>query len=349
MKRPVAPRRARAALLVCLTGFAAVQVGSGLALDAARPGWCDPEFAVRLRSARRLIKQEPMRPLAIAVGSSRTELGLCPGMLRAWRPLILNFSQTGAGPVRQLITVRRLLRAGIKPDLLLVEVLPRFFNQGTELVPLDKLDELDWQDVRALRPYYDDLGSLYRAWAERRIVCGYSCRKDILRTLVPRLDPVDMPKEFYWRLTDPYGWLPPAAAVTPTERERHTARARAEYYDMLRSFEIRPIPDGALRELLSLCRAHGIETVLYLMPESNGFRGWYPAESLATIERYLAALQATLGVPVVDCRTWARDEDFSDGHHLLICGAQAFTRRFADQVILPRLAARCALATSQEH
>jgi hypothetical protein len=330
-------RRARGALLCCLVAFAVVQVGMGFALDAVRPGWCDPEFAIRMRSARHFVRTQPHRSLAIAVGSSRTELGLCPGDLREPRVLVLNFSQTGAGPVRQLITVRRLLSAGIKPDLLLVEFLPRFFNQNTENVPTDKIDEMGWNDVRALDAYLPDRDGVYRSWAEHRIVCGYSCRKDILRTLLPRLDPIDMPREFYWRLTDPYGWLPPAWSVTPAERERHVARARDEYYNYLRPYAIKPIPDRALRETLTLAREHGIETVLYLMPESTGFRSWYPPETLEVIDHYLAELRNTFAIPIVDCREWIADDDFSDGHHLLIPGAQAFTRRFAREVIFPRL------------
>jgi hypothetical protein len=72
--------------------------------------------------------------------------------------------------------------------------------------------------------------------------------------------------------------------------------------------------------------------VLVVTPESSVFRSWYPPEAVAAMQRLLAQLHDTWGVPIIDAREWLPDKDFSDGHHPLPDGAEAFTLRLIEEV-----------------
>src|SRR5262249_17947355 len=120
---------------------------------------------------------------------------------------------------------------------------------------------------------------------------------------------------------------------SPSERRRLTDDARRRYFHSLQHFRIAADADRALRELLDLCRRRHIPVVLFLMPESSEFRGWYAAPTLRRLSDYLTALRRDFGAPLLDARLWLRDDDFSDGHHLLQHGAAVFTRRFIAEIL----------------
>jgi hypothetical protein len=46
----------------------------------------------------------------------------------------------------------------------------------------------------------------------------------------------------------------------------------------------------------------------------------------------LADLRNRYHLPLIDASHWLRDEDFKDGHHELLSGANRFTERMAQEV-----------------
>lgn len=78
----------------------AAQIGLGLAVETVKPEWRDPEYGHRIKQLRQLHAEHPDRPLVVAVGSSRTLMGLSPldtGFAEEpGSPLVYNFGQTGA-------------------------------------------------------------------------------------------------------------------------------------------------------------------------------------------------------------------------------------------------------------
>src|SRR5262249_40283015 len=73
----------------------------------------------------------PRPRLVLMLGSSRTALGVRgQQMERQLREaldfpvVVFNFGIPAAGPLTELLTLKRLLREGLRPDLLLIEVLP---------------------------------------------------------------------------------------------------------------------------------------------------------------------------------------------------------------------------------
>ena len=115
MKRTRAGGRRR----VVLIGLALVALGQfGLAVAVERflPELRDPEYGFRLRSALRLVRENPGRPLVLAIGSSRTQMGLSPADLGigpvdwpgrpAAEPLVLNFGTPASGPLHEWLLLR---------------------------------------------------------------------------------------------------------------------------------------------------------------------------------------------------------------------------------------------------
>jgi hypothetical protein len=120
--------------------------------------------------------------------------------------------------------------------------------------------------------------------------------------------------------------------LSPQERRQLTDESRRRYARSLQQFRIVGDAGRALHELCDTCRTQGIAVVLFLMPESSEFRGWYPLEARRQLSNYLAALGGDYSAPLIDARRWIEDSDFSDGHHLLSRGAAVFTQRFANEV-----------------
>src|SRR5438552_3595995 len=94
--------KARSALLWLLAGFIAIQLVFDVALERWQPVLRDPEYGYKLNRLRALLRAQPGRPLILVLGSSRTNLGVCPAAMQpgmgslANAPLVFNFSINGA-------------------------------------------------------------------------------------------------------------------------------------------------------------------------------------------------------------------------------------------------------------
>src|SRR3954470_1530959 len=122
-------RGARTALLTALVGFFAIQAG----LDVLLGGLWQAYYSHKLRALRRALHSADHPQLVVMLGSSRTDHALNgsavePLLARELgRPVVVyNFGVPTAGPVTHLLHLRRLLADGVRPDLLLVEVMPSF-------------------------------------------------------------------------------------------------------------------------------------------------------------------------------------------------------------------------------
>ncbi len=72
------------------------------------------------------------------------------------RLLTYNFSQVGSGPLGELVCLRRLLDAGIRPNFLAIEVLPPLLGRKTDAVgdPKVGVSRLTWNDVSPAAPLW---------------------------------------------------------------------------------------------------------------------------------------------------------------------------------------------------
>src|SRR5262245_14765630 len=117
--RPARP--GRTALLSAGLIFPAGQFALTLAIEWWRPPMRYPDYGFRLDGLRHQVRNHPDRPLALFLGTSRTEAGVRPGVLGDLRtpdgrpPLVYNFGIPGFRPLHSLLFLNRLLADGVRP------------------------------------------------------------------------------------------------------------------------------------------------------------------------------------------------------------------------------------------
>ncbi len=345
--------RARTALLCCVGLFVALNLGLMGAIDFWLPQLRDPCFgykAPRLRSRVREAARTHAR-VVVVLGSSRTVFGVKSKELEAQltrklgEPVVVfNFGIPGSGPLIDLINLRRLFDLGIRPDLLVMEVLPPFLAgqptvRGAELQWISAT-QLTHAELDLLESYGNPVGQIREAWWEAVPVPWFSRRFAILSWLVPNWLPMSSRQDWF-REVDDSGWVPSKIHVTNPDQVRDgIRRAHEQYIQSLVGFQLGGPSCQALREILEECRQRRIQTALLLMPEGSDFRSWYPAPTWAEIEGFLRALSHEYAAPLINARTWMPDEAFCDSHHMLDEGASAFTRRLGASALAPLLRRR---------
>src|SRR4051794_30119361 len=120
-------RRGAAVVLWSLAFLVAGHLAIAAVFNYLRPDWIDIEYYLRLQNLQACVRAEPDRPLVLVLGSSRVLNGLAaddlpPGAEPGRGPLVFNLGLPGAGPVSELVCLRRLLADGIRPKAIVVEV-----------------------------------------------------------------------------------------------------------------------------------------------------------------------------------------------------------------------------------
>lgn len=292
---------------------------------------------------QRLVAEDPKRPLVVMQGSSRTcwafRAGKLDGMADSdGQPLrVFNYGIPGAGPIYQLLYLQDMLAEGIRPRFLLIEFLPPLLcdsRRGTLTEErMTRFEELSVHRMRQWVPHLRRRSARLGSWLQGHLAPWYSFRRQILLEVqclamgkpFPRHDPVD---EWGWRIASPMPF-------SIFERMHGLKMTRAGYATSLSHFRLGKRPTKALRELLDLCRREKIPAALVVMPESSQFRSWYSVEGRRVIRGLLDELTRTYDVEVIDANRWLPDDDFEDGQHTLLHGAESFTSGLSAE--LPRL------------
>ncbi|MFN4261422.1 MAG: hypothetical protein ACK4RK_19220 [Gemmataceae bacterium] len=330
--------------------FVAAQGALGIGTEQLWPGLRDPEYGKKLALVRAVRSAHPNRELLLVLGSSRTAVGLRPALLDTSEtrnngsPLVFNFGMTAAGPIRELLHLRRLLRDGVRPDGLVIEMLPTMLNQPGHYneanhIPLTRLT---WNDLPLIARYRDGqeqtsagftpATGVHRQWCQANVVPVYAQRFVLMSRCLPAWLPHDKRTDF-WEGLDAWGWFPFLRRPSDAENHRALDYAQREHAELLHHYDITEPPNRAVREMLSICQKENIPVVLLIMPESRVFRGWYGPQTEEKLGTYLRQLRHEFGVPCIDARAWISDEHFLDGHHLLPDGAALFTQRFGVEVV----------------
>jgi hypothetical protein len=312
--------------------FAGVlNVGLLIALDHGPPRLRDPEYGKRLERVHSRVQENPGRPLVLALGSSRTAMGVRPDVLtgESSGPLILNFSLAGSGPVMELMAFRRALADGVKPAAVLVEYWPAFLHEGGPYHEQARLDvaRLRPVDRPLVREFFRDPDAAERAMRQQRLNPWYGHRRSIINQLSPSMLPHSQRSEMMWEHIDGWGWLPGRTGATAEQREKGIAATAGYYIPLFASYEVSPVADRALRQLVAECRGHGIPVALLYLPEGAVFRSLMTPEAVRLSDEHLRRVVAGLNVPLIDARGWVPDEDLPDGFHLTRDGAAKFTRK----------------------
>jgi hypothetical protein len=344
-RRSERQRRARTGLFLGLCLFALANLVLLVLLQSGAI-WCgDPFYGPRLARLRRRTLTAPHSPCVVMVGSSRTYYGLRAARLeerlarqRGEAIVAFNFGRPGAGPVNFLHTWRRLCQAGIRPELLLLEV-PPFLTGATPshdevnpvLLPTTSLSRADLPVVaRYAQAWIDQPGW---DWLRVRALPCLGYRRHLLNRAVPWSLPRELRDEEHTPpLLNDFGDCPGYVEFALAQR-REAAQATARNF--------KPCLDGpmpgqrpaaALGELLANCRDKGVRVALVLLPEPRPqLQAWIPGR-LHEFESFVQALAHEHDASVVDGRHWVDDDDFNDGVHLTREGAERFTDRLTGSV-----------------
>ncbi|HEX5442446.1 MAG TPA: DUF1574 family protein [Pirellulales bacterium] len=332
---------ARRSLCWGLLGFAAIQLSLAIGIELWLPQLRDPLYGDKLHQLRRRIAAGgPEKPLAIMLGSSRTIHAFDAAQWEELaesrrRPMVAyNFGVPGAGPLTQLVCLRRLLADGVRPDLLLVEVFPPMLTGTTPAFDFGQFPpERLWRpELGLIERYAQALGvpaSLAPAWYSAWCAPAFSHRFALQRMLWPRLLPTEGCGHLLAQF-DPGGWNRLEPAAVPRERRvSGLKQAKREYLGLLTNYELGGPACAALEELLGICHHEQIATVLVVMPEGPTFQSWYRPGAWPQVADYINRLSRRFAMPVVDAHDWMSDEQFVDSHHLLAPAAEEFSKRLA--------------------
>jgi hypothetical protein len=322
--------------------YAVVALGFNILMD----WWCT-DLAVEAHRKKwprlqQVAAESAGRPLVVSLGSSRMDAAFQAGRLEGMPGLdgrslaAYNFGIPTAGPLHEYQYLRDMLEAGVRPSLLVVEVLPPLFNAPHRHLISEEdwgaIDRMSLHQFRRMRPYFNRPGRKLGGWIAARLAPAFSYRR-VLQALmqVEMLPPEKRRRMPYTH--DRWGCRGPDP-LTPEQRLT-CVRMASDYIPSLNHFRMGNGPRRALRDLVKCCRREGIKVVLVLMPESSVFRSWYHPTCMAAMHQMLDLLHADWEVPVIDAREWLDDSDFTDGHHPEESGARRFTTRLLAELQLP--------------
>jgi hypothetical protein len=346
--RPSRLHRARRAVIATIVSFACVNFGMGAAAELY-PRIRDPFYGdkfVKLRRQQRTNRDAVSVVNVVNVvmlGTSRTGFGFHGQLVEQLcasedvTVQAFNFGIPASGPVLHLLYTQRLIRDGVAPNILLIELLPSMYAKhrgGFETHWLNG-ERLQHHELAVANQFGFDRTKLAREWRTTTMLPWHGLRFQLLGRVVSSWIPWQI--RYDWsRGTDAWGWGTPVRnSVTAAEHTRLLANARAEYEPVLHDWELNPHSAAALRELLSLCRRHTIEPIVVMMPEGSQFRSWYPPAAHQRIDSFVRALRRECRV--VNAQDWLPDDAFYDDHHQFRHGAETFTKRLTHEAILPAI------------
>jgi hypothetical protein len=333
--------------LICI---AASQPILSIYLDKQRLETRDPLYGHRLNHLRQRLAESSDSPLFLIMGSSRVKYSVRPSAMNlhlngnAPQPVVYNFGLNGMGTIRELMHFRRLWADGIRPKWLLLEIWPPlwaeagFFRESRMVLGED---DLHWRDLLLLCHYFRGDREVLHLALQKSLTPLRTYRDLLLSVCVPSLLPSEKLREFEQRIVDSLpadrgGWFQlPWELTTPEEKRKAWLDGDDKIKPLLQPLRIDPRSDAALRELLIECRRHDIKVALMLLPEPSWTRGWYTPQSHAVVRDYLTRLQHDHLVPIVDARTWATDDEFSDSTHMGKKGVPVFSERLGREVVQP--------------
>ena len=306
--------------------------------DLLAPEIYDPEYAARLSRLQARQAEHPDRPLLLLLGSSRTGQLFRPEQLppitddHGRTVLPFNFSRNGGGPVYSRLAYERLCRQGLKPDWVVIELMPALMTARYERFFYTSITAAELRDLARYISGRRAVGF----YAKLHILPGYKNRTGLLRAVAPAWVMPGGPEDPETTI-DVLGGegMRIRPSMPDADRRAEDARVSAGYAAILANFQIDLGADRALRDLLAACRDNGTKAVIIRTPESTAFRAAYQPDALSRLDGYAGGLARDFGVAVLDARRWLPDEEFEDGHHPLLAGQKRFTDRLCQDVLVP--------------
>jgi hypothetical protein len=311
-------------------------------IEGCWPELRDPTFEIKVRQLTRLRRQHPQPPATIVfLGSSMTANGVNAAMIETpladnlGRPVVAyNLGINGNGPLAHLVHVQRLLRRGIRPDLVFVEVGPLMCDIAEARNDLARFpgNRLEHGDL-AILDRHAASPDLHAEWWQAHLVPIHGHRVMMLnqsaRVLVPYNERVEL-----WADADTHGWrsrpIPP-----PAEHRAILLGIEKEFTERFGRLKMNEDSVNALRELTELLAREQIAAVLVSMPEGPLMRSLCKPAAIQPVMSEFAAIGRKHGFPLIQARAWFGEEAFRDSYHLHEAGACAFTERLLREMTSP--------------
>jgi hypothetical protein len=279
------------------------------------------------------------------LGTSRAQNAFDPSAMptsgEPGSPLYFNFAQSGSSPLKVLLTLSRLLDAGIHPAAVVMEVLP--FWLCAESPPEEQFRaealRLSAGDFRRLGPYGNHINDLRNHWLSARVAPWHAQRAVLMSHWLPRWLPWDERIDPQWEGMHPDGFVPfPREFGDGGYRRLATEHARHEYAGTFSGIRMTDHAWSVLGDIVGRCKAEGIAVALVEPPVAPMFRGWYEPGVWASGDERLQAGAGKLGVEVFPAFDGLGESDFVDGHHMLQPAAARYSRWLANTHLKPWLA-----------
>ncbi|HEX3152352.1 MAG TPA: hypothetical protein VHR66_30035 [Gemmataceae bacterium] len=333
-------RQHRAAVGWLFVVFALSQAVLAVYVDQHAPTVRDPEYYLLEGMLRERIAERPTRPTAMFLGSSRVAHGFDAAAATGNNDaLVFNFGVPGSGPYLQTVMMDRLHAAGMRTDILFLEVLHPFYNTaGVRSLDGSLLDgaRLSYEEAIGLRHYGSKSNSgPIRRWVYARLLPVYRHQAELRDQI--GLD-LFQPGE---------GPLPPFAPIDLLGYRRReiekkmwpelTELAHKQYDPFYTAFQFDEAAWARLVATIDGAKAVGTDVVIVMMPEGSQFRDLATSEVRDGANELIRRLREQLQVTVADAREWLNDSAFYDQHHLLPNGAKTFAERFRVEALEPAL------------
>ncbi len=327
--------RSRRALVFGILLFCAVQAGLSRSIESDALPVRDPIFTEKielLRTHPEFWSDSADRPRLLALGSSRTQLLIDAEHLGP-ECHAFNFGCSSCGPIAQWLYLRRLIDAGVRADVLLIEIHPAL------LADLPAPFEMRWLQSHRLRA--DESAALRELGCSTDAFPTTGChwllssshyRRALLNEYAPGLLPGSQAIRRN-RMSDPRGYVL-GIEPTPQRRIELTEYALREYGPAFADYRPGGPACAALERMLDLGRQRGMRVTLFVAPESIEFQSGYGTVGNARFDEFYHRLPSERTVPILKSRDWLPDGDFADGHHATPRGAAVFTDRLKRE--LPR-------------
>jgi hypothetical protein len=343
-RRQLLRGRARSVVLGAIAAFVVGQLAFGYWIESSRRDLRDPIFEMRFQRFERLLAAQPQASRTVVFfGSSITESGVKADVVDRMAMEDLRESVVGynigipsSGPLAQQLYLSRMLRRGVRPSLIVLELTPLKFEKGVQR-DIDRTPAhiLERDDFDLVASHHKDVDSLRREWWESQLTPAYGHRLMILNRsmqfVLPYSDRVDLGPD-----SDAHGWRA-VPAPAPDDHRSFVAHAKQMFLPRMGRFTQDEEAVAALEELTSLVAREKIPCVFFIAPAGPTFRACFDRDRLARMIDVFQAQANKYGFPIVNAMDWCDEDSFYDSYHLNQNGASAFTERLVREAIVPAL------------
>jgi hypothetical protein len=329
------PKRGRTTLLLMGALIFAAEIAAGILIDHAPMKIRFPALAKILDSLRRL---EPPNKI-LFFGSSRFGNAVSAeavtqvlGEANVANGVTVFNAQIPAGdPVLMEFETDQLLAAGIRPSMVVIEVLPEVLSRRTLWLIHHLGRQFRWPDVWRALPDAYQVGALRQALATR-FNAVYMFRSEFQRWTMDTLQVRFESSNF----DDPIA-RKRAKRAQPADPEV-LLRGAAFGRKNVRRYEIGGLNAQALVRMVERYSKLGTTIVFIAPPVSSPYRAAYDAPVDAAYLAYMQRLGKTYGTYFFDYRHRLADHHFWTPYYTNTDGRLHFSRLLAREVIVPLIA-----------